>query len=58
MVALATIGHRSAVPAAQSILEQPLEVDRMMLVAPVLHNLQPVARQHVADDLPQAVFLL
>ena len=35
-----------------------MQVDGMMLVAPVLHDLQPVAGQHVADDLPQPVFLL
>src|SRR5215475_13748974 len=43
----------------ECILEQPaMEVDRVMLIAPVLHVLEPVARQHVADGLPQAVFLL
>ena len=25
----------------------------MMLIAPVLHDLEPVARQHMADDLPK-----
>jgi hypothetical protein len=43
----------------KGILEQPaMEVDGMMLVAPVLHHLEPVAGQHVADDLPQVVFSL
>ena len=36
----------------EGVLEEPaMEVDAMRLVAPVLHHLQPVAGQHVADDL-------
>ena len=43
----------------EGVLEQPaMKVDRMRLVAPVLHHLEPVAGQPVADDLPQFVFPL
>jgi hypothetical protein len=37
----------------EGVLEQPtMEVDAVRLVAPILHHLQPVAGEHMADDLP------
>jgi hypothetical protein len=43
----------------ESILkESAMEIDAVRLVTPVLHDLQPVAGQHVADDLPQLVISL
>src|SRR5262245_12329779 len=35
-----------------------MQVDAVRLIAPVLHHLQPVTGQHMADDLPQFMLSL